>query len=319
VANLNEALTVVREGSRAYQQRLVAERMAGSAQSTVLTAGTLVLVQLDAFVSKLQPRFEGSFKVVKQYKNDITLRSLLSDSITVVHSDKLKLFFGTREEAIEMAKLDRDEFTVDTFLAYRGDPMLRSSMEFLVRFADGDGDEVWLPWSKDLFDTIPYETFCNSRVELRPLLVPEATARRNRTTLLSTQISKASDGDVVYVDLRTYGANWYATLPLPDKDRITYYLKYVYGKHNSSRTRIRCVCPLFHEHYYVDRDFVQRYGLVRQLPQDGILIDSEFVERFPMLKPQPSHDITMATGILRLEFLNYPSQGEGVGVASTAW
>lgn len=301
VSNLNLALSAIRDRSRRYQERLVLERAAGSLPAQQLKSGQFVFIKRETFTSKLQPRFEGPFEVVSQRKNDVKIRDLIRGSISEVHVDTLKLFWGTREDAVEMAKLDGDQFLITEFLAYRGDPIIRTSMEFLVQFADGD--EVWLPWSKDLFDTVQYETFCREHSELRPLLVPAATATRERKALISTQISEVNEGDIVYVDLRTYGAGWYATLPLPDKDRRTYYLQYVYGKFASSRTRIRCFCPVFDEQYVVDRDFVQRYGVNRKLPLGGILIDAAFLGQYPLLLPTKEAVIHMVTGILRMDYI----------------
>jgi hypothetical protein len=301
VSNLSAALEAVRERSRLYQQRLVAERAADSGPATPLAPGVFVLVKRDSFSSKLQPRFEGPFEVLSQRKNDVKLRNLIRGSISEVHCDKLKIFYGSRDEAKEMAKLDNDEYTISEFLAYRGDPVLRTSMEFLVKFEDGD--EVWLPWSKDLFDTIQYENYCRSHLPLRPLLLPEATARRERQSLIRSRIVEVTEGDIVFVDLRTYGAGWYATLPLPNKDRVSYFLQYVYGTFNASHTRIQCHCPLFDEQYYVDRDFVQRYGSVFELPAGGTLIDAAFLRKYPMLKPEASAVINMVTGISRLDYL----------------
>jgi hypothetical protein len=51
-----------------------------------------------------------------------------------------------------MATLDNDEYVIDSFLGYKGEPLERSKFDFLVRFADAS--EVWLPWSRDLSSTV---------------------------------------------------------------------------------------------------------------------------------------------------------------------
>ena len=53
--------------------------------------------------------------------------------------------------------LDNDQYTVDSIIAYRGDPDQRTSMEFEVRFSGST--VVWKPWDKDLDTTQKYEDF----------------------------------------------------------------------------------------------------------------------------------------------------------------
>jgi hypothetical protein len=71
---------------------------------------------------------------------------------------RLKPFIGTKEIAFELAKKDSDQFDEDKILAYRGDRNSRKTMEFLLQFMDGD--QVWLPYSQDIFQMQQYETFC---------------------------------------------------------------------------------------------------------------------------------------------------------------
>jgi hypothetical protein len=41
-------------------------------------------------------------------------------------------------------------------------------MEFFVTFADDTA--LWVPWSPDLFASLPYEEFCRLHRELFPLI-----------------------------------------------------------------------------------------------------------------------------------------------------
>ena len=66
------------------------------------------------------------------------------------HVERLKPFFGTGTEAVELAQRDNDQFDVERILAYRGDPETRTTMEFNVLFRSGD--VVWLlPYSQVIF------------------------------------------------------------------------------------------------------------------------------------------------------------------------
>jgi hypothetical protein len=196
----------------------------------------------------------------------------------------LKIFHGTKEEALRMAQLDNDEFEIDKFLAYKGDPLHRRRMDFLIRFCDGA--ELWLPWSLDLFNTIPYENFCRANPELRPLLFPPKKAKEDIARLQESVISEVHPGVVVYVDLRSYGSDWYDTLNLPDKYLTKYVVEYKYLNFLDSNTRIRCFCKVFNEYFVVDRDFVQRYGTNFEIPVGAVLIDADFCKKYPEILPK---------------------------------
>jgi hypothetical protein len=104
--------------------------------------------------------------------------------------------------------------------------------------------------------------------------------------LKQSVISAVFLGDVVYVDLRSYGADWYDTLDTPDKYLIKYLVEYRYPDFLEAKTRIRCHCPVFNEYFVVDRDFVQRYGTRRTIPPSSVLIDSSFCKKFTSVMPK---------------------------------
>ena len=60
-----------------------------------------------------------------------------------------------------MACRDQDQHVIDEVLSYRGDRHTRTTLLFQVRFKDGSIHE--LPYSKDLYDSIPYAEFCESK------------------------------------------------------------------------------------------------------------------------------------------------------------
>jgi hypothetical protein len=62
----------------------------------------------------------------------------------VFHVSTLKIFHGDRDAAFQAAMLDLNQFLIKQFLAYRGDPLTRTTLEFEVEFEDGD--VAWLPW-----------------------------------------------------------------------------------------------------------------------------------------------------------------------------
>ena len=95
----------------------------------------------------------------------MTTRNLVYGNVREYHVERLKPFFGSREDAVDLAKRDTDQYDVDRIVNYRGDPDTRTTMEFFVLFKSGDS--VWLPYSQDIFQMVllsarkdQFEEFC---------------------------------------------------------------------------------------------------------------------------------------------------------------
>ena len=141
---LNEILQVVRSHSSSVQEARVEKSLEGT--STALTQNTyqigdFVLLHHDPLKpkpAKLLPPWTGPYVVLHQVKNDVECKHMTQRTVHKFPVDRLKLFAGTEEEACDVARADYDQHVVSKMLAYRGDPELRSSIMFEVRFADGD-------------------------------------------------------------------------------------------------------------------------------------------------------------------------------------
>lgn len=97
-------------------------------------------------------------------------------------------------------------------------------MHFLVQFADLE--ELWLPWLRDLFASVAYEDYCQSIPALRPLIKSANEAAAWCRAQRHQDITAVSPDTVVFVELRSYGADWYQTLTvLPNLHTHTYLLE----------------------------------------------------------------------------------------------
>ena len=88
----------------------------------------------------------------------MTTRNLVYGNVREYHVERLKPFFGSRNNYA-----DTDHYDVDRIVTYRGET--RTTMEFLVLFKSGDS--VWLPYSQDIFQMVllsarkdQFEEFC---------------------------------------------------------------------------------------------------------------------------------------------------------------
>jgi hypothetical protein len=159
----------------------------------------------------------GPYQILEQVKNDITCRHLITGAISTLHITRVKTFNGTEEEGYKLALADYEQYVVDRIIAYRGDPSTRTTMEFRILFVDSSIH--WVPWSNDLFRSIPYETYCRSHSQLYHLIYTVAEAKRN------SPITAVEQGMTVthhFVDLRRYGTAWFQSLGLEYEDGMIY-------------------------------------------------------------------------------------------------
>lgn len=191
---------------------------------------------------KLHPIYLGPFSVLSHVKNDVELRHLSTGVLSTAYIEDLTAFFGTLEDAKRLAALDADQFTISSLKAYRGDPLLRSSMSFLVLFEDGD--ELWLPWSTDLSNAVPFDTYCRTRNELAPLLLSAELSKQWLQELKREPITSVNPSTSVLTDLRAFGADWYASLHLPNADTLTYVISAKYGPLSVNKRSIQLKVPM---------------------------------------------------------------------------
>ena len=282
---LNESLEEVRAASAKHQQDLVEQRTTEEPQSTY-GKGDLVLLRVPEDKPrerKLDPLYSGPYEVLGQYKNDVECRHLALGAVKKYYVERLKLFRGTLADARALAATDAEQYTVDRFLAYRGDPLTRTTMYFLVRF--GDQEEIWLPWSYDLFNTVAYEEYCSSIPCLRPLVHTAKEASAWCARLRRTDITSVSPNTTVYVDLRAFGSHWYQTLQLPDLHTSVYYVECVYSRWLKPQRLLELHVPVFDLLRPVDHPFIVMYGSLLVPPQQGTLVTPLLLAQHPDVRP----------------------------------
>jgi hypothetical protein len=287
---LDEDLETARKHAAELQSKMIESRVKSNAPQNTFQPGDFVLHHLPAdkpVPSKLVGRYAGPYVVLVQRKNDVSCRHCALGHVKEFFVSDLKLFVGSADEARQMAMLDADQFLVDRFLAYKGDPARRIEMEFLVRFADGS--EVWLPWSEDLFTTVQYEDFVRSIPELFPLLHRVKEAKAILASLNKTPITDVAPGDQVFVDIRFYGADWYDAIPLPDKHLKTYVAEHTFGKINRTKLKIEVSSRVLQRSFVANQAFVHQFGQ-RRLPREhDIVITESLIYEYPMLLSKSVH------------------------------
>jgi hypothetical protein len=238
LSSLNDDLKAIREISTKFQADLIATRLAMTPEDkqNKFQPGDLVLFQLNPDKpkpTKLTSSFSGPYEVIRQIKNDVEVRHVSLGVIKEFHVTRLKLFAGSMEEAKAVALWDADQFTIKSILAWKGDPQTRTTMEFKVEFEDGD--ILWLPYSKDIDDSIPYERYVESVPMLYFLKFRVKDVAQEMTLFKNKVIDNINIGDKFYMDIRYYTVQWYDELPMEDKYDKIYVVECVYEKFVSKK------------------------------------------------------------------------------------
>jgi hypothetical protein len=180
-----------------------------------------------------------------------------------------------------MAQIDNDQYVILTFHAYTGDIERRSTMKFDVEFVDGTRE--WLSFSKELFQTEQFEEFVNKNSELLLLKHTVEVARVISREINSAPITVVAPGDVVFVDLRQYGSDWYEILGLEEYQYRKYVLQFEYGEwRGRNKRKIEISCDLTMDEYVVGHLWIQQFGSTKNFDATRmILIDAQFILDHP--------------------------------------
>jgi hypothetical protein len=246
--------------------------------------GDLVLVDVrDSKPTKLSPNFLGPYSVQEVFKADVTIKHLVTEDVRVVHMEKIKPFFaGSYEEAYKAALIDHGQYVVDRLLSWAGDPDKRSNMSYLVRFMDGD--ELWLPHSRDLTESAPFQEFCRSHPALTPLLSNADEWKRRCAVMNKAAIDSVRPGMICFVDLRCWGWDWFVGLRLERIHELTYVVGCSYKSwENRSKTRILLACSLFGESYVWKMSDIMCHGMTLEVSEGMVLVDEHFCEDHPQV------------------------------------
>ncbi len=286
VKQLQLNLATIRSISAQHQENIKLERTSKSPAESAnrYQTGDFVLYMLrkNQLSDKLTPRNQGPYKVIQHVDNWVTVRNLIHDNVKQFDVSDLTIFVGSAADAYKMAQLDTDQFEIVAIAGHTGDARKRSFMTFLIIYRDGD--QKWLPYSKDISDTLQFEEYCLSHSHLRQLLWLESYAQEWRSTCNATPITLVTPGQTVYVDLRSWGVDWYNELTLPDKDTKTYVTICTYGKLSGTpkrpNSRIVANYTDLHEIHTVNNLFISEWGHQFVNKPEYILIDRQLIIQY---------------------------------------
>lgn len=288
---LNEDLQRLSELSRLAHSKVVRSRRTPVTDETrnVYLRGELVLVHRDPDKpppTKLSMPFMGPYEVVEHVGNDVKCRHLATHAISEFPVTRVKIFHGNREEAKRSAAAEVDQSQVKALTGWRGDPLLRTTMEFRVEFADGD--VIWLPYSQDLDQTQAYGDYVASLPVLSHLQFSSQVSRDYLGKLRSSPITGYAVGDKVYVDIRCYGTEWYDSVLIFLADRYDKVYVVIYEVTAVHSRFIKAYCPVYDERWEATHGpcklgayWCHAFGYRRQLTDDLVLVTPELCRLHP--------------------------------------
>ena len=152
--SLAKNIDTVRRASLQYQNNIAADRSAAAGVAAVYEPGDLVLWDLlelptDHKPTKLTPRYSGPYEVVTQTQNDVQCKHVNLGTVHTFHVERLHAFFGSRDDALRVARLDQDQYEISAINYYTENVFKRQSLLFNVSFADGS--VIDLPLTPDLY------------------------------------------------------------------------------------------------------------------------------------------------------------------------
>ena len=278
---LNRNLSAIRSEARKIQSVEQEKRLIGGGETVnAYQPGDYVLRKVTKMmdkVAKLTPNYLGPYVVLSVDKADVTCRHLVTDVVSVFHMDALKICFASPEDAFQAALVDYNQYVIKEFLQYRGDPELRTSMSFRVRFEDGE--VIWLPYSKELAETVQFEQFVRENRPLLPLLYTLKVWERIKKADHNI-VKEVSLGETCYVDLRAWGSAYFESLNLPE-DGSTYVVECKYlSWENKRRSKVCLTCQLFGQKFTWNSFSVYAYGMQKVVGAKMVLVDEEFCRSF---------------------------------------
>ena len=289
---LDDDIQAVRSVSQRLQNEIVEERRKESETVPRYEFGDLVLwnpkeTPCDIVGAKLDPTYWGPYEVISQIKNDVKCVRMCLGTEHVLHVSRLKPFFGGRDKALEIAKLDKNQFHILSFNYFSGNPHRRKSLSFNITFEDGTVDRLY---DADLAASEQYQAYVQRVKYLFPLRHATIKAAKSAITALNkTVITSLRPGDIVYMDLRFFNGwgrvatEWYDSLGLPDKARIHVTEARCIEWASSAEKQIDMELPVFGRTCRLcTYDIATCVYALNEITNDGfVVVDGTFADTYP--------------------------------------
>ena len=283
LAKLNADLVQLHSKSKTIQKELIETRKSAGVlaeEHNTYQPGDFVLFDKGSKVHpKMNHRYQGPYEVKGHRANDVTVQHLATGEVKTLSAEDLKLFAGSRQEAFDMARRDQDQHVIDKVLYCKGDRLKRTTLTFTVRFADGETCD--LPYTKDLFDSLPYEEFCASKPYLRHLRYTVTEGNKFVQQINTKPLTGYTVNQLVYLDIRVYGDGWFNKLSLPDVELINYVSLFKITRCTSKK--LTMINPLTKDNHVFGAYDIYCFLHTSFEDSNMVLIDEAFMIKYPQV------------------------------------
>ena len=284
---LETNIQAARAVSTKLQAELAEERAAGDGIVPTYSPGDLVLWNsrsnpCQQLADKTLSEFQGPYRVVSQRSNDVTIKHLAIAQEKVVHVSRLRPFFGDEEEALELAKLDYNQYKIVSINYWYGNMYVRRSLRFNVTFEDGT--TVDIPFTSDFSSSINFEQYVSTQPLLLPLLVTAAEQKKNQIAARKLVITACQPGERIYIDLRYFDQEsmlFFDSIGLPHINN-SYVVEGRVTRSSKNGRKVNVKLVMFKTEIALDWWDLQRYAFSES--EGSILVTKEWFKQYPMLK-----------------------------------
>jgi hypothetical protein len=143
--------------------------------------------------TKLHTPWQGPYRVVNHVGSVYTLQDLVTLQNRDVHVTNIQEYIAVEggEDPATVALADREFFIVESVLAHKGRPELRSSMQFQIKW-QGDETPTWEPY-KNLRDNALVHLYCWQQEKLRKLVPPRYLDESKKRLLTEHELQQQVD------------------------------------------------------------------------------------------------------------------------------
>ena len=182
--------------------------------------------------------------------------------------------------------LDDKRYTISRVLGYKGDIFKVTSIQLWVRFENET--EAWIPVSATLFNMDAVWEFMKSNTQLRHIHLTIQQRNSLFQSLLRDPV-KVEHDKKCFVNLRSWGEEWFSDLDLPEKFTTIYMVEGRYGHRHKigKRHLVDIEFPVldesFNGKYGVNGEFVYLWGSNFTWNNSWTLVDNAFLLKYPLI------------------------------------
>jgi hypothetical protein len=142
----------------------------------------------------------------------------------------------------------------------------------------------WLPYTQDIFQMVQFEEYCNHTPGLYFLQYTHSVAA-TRTKLVNKQpIISLQPGESIYVDIRTWGEQWYQSIGLPDMFTTRYVDKWDITGWKREPFSLYGRSALDGKYYVLNHAGVLNWGRWKEVVEGMIVLTHEMLDLYPLLR-----------------------------------